>query len=628
MMMPSLKNYSWKFNRQIAICLGLLLAFTWVSGQTKRCSYQNFWLKADYKNLKHAENEKNRYAVILNFKGLHDTIYAKAYNVTGLYYDFSGNADSALFYFKKSIALLKKYPAKQIAPMVNIATENNISGRFDTALQWSNKALELNNKYGNEINKAQIYHSMAATYLYKGEIEKATAYILKGIKILEAKKDVCYLGQFKLTLSGTYLQVNNYRFAADLIEEYLAQNKNDKDSKIYAIATVNYTENLIALGQPDKAYTLLTDLLPTVQQSGDKELEAVLYARLGNIEDLHNNISKSLEYYARSYALLSEKKSKYSMLIFSSYIAVLNEAKKYDEAIKLVKEFRNSPAYLKGNTQEKYEYERSIADLYTKTDNWEESSKAYKRAMLICDTLRIEDNNESLNAMQAKFQTDFQREKNMMLASHNKSLEKKVETEQQLMIMYVLTSIALIILILLFLRAYWLKTLLQKKELKSVETEKNYLEQQHSLEQELSNSQKQVIQEKQREATSMALQMANYYDSLHSVIAKLDNETFTKLSDVKKELQYLTRQKDYWKEFEVRFKNANPDFESKLTEQFPVLTRNDIQFCSLLKLNLSYKEIASLLQISYESAVTKKYRIKKKIGINDDDDFEKLLLSI
>ena len=168
----------------------------------------------------------------------------------------------------------------------------------------------------------------------------------------------------------------------------------------------------------------------------------------------------------------------------------------------------------------------------------------------------------------------------------------------------------------------------EEEALKSVEKEKSYLEQQHSLELELSNSQKQMIEEKQREATSMALQMANYYDNLHSVIAKLDSNAFSKLGDIKKELQVLTRQKDYWKEFELRFKNANPDFENKLIAAYPILTRNDIQFCSLLKLNLSYKEIASLLQISYESAVTKKYRIKKKIGIIDDEDFEKLLHSI
>jgi DNA-binding CsgD family transcriptional regulator len=47
-----------------------------------------------------------------------------------------------------------------------------------------------------------------------------------------------------------------------------------------------------------------------------------------------------------------------------------------------------------------------------------------------------------------------------------------------------------------------------------------------------------------------------------------------------------------------------------------------------LKLNLSNKEISSLLQISYESTLTKKYRIKKKMQIQDDEEFEKLLAAI
>lgn len=627
MMIPSLKNCSWKF-RQTAICLALLFTFFTAAGQQNRCGYQNFWFKADYKNLKHAEKEKNRYAAILNTKGLHDTVYAKAQDVTGIYYDFAGYPEKALECFKKSIALLKKYPEKQIAPMVNIAIENNIMGQFDNSLLWSNKALRLNKKYKNAISNAQIYHAMAASYLYEGQLEKATSCVLKGIKILEDKNDACYIWQLKITLAGTYLQSNNYRFAADLLEEYLSKNKADQDSKIYIVATVNYTENLIELDQADKAYTLLSDIIPHVQKSGDKELEAVIYAKLANIEDLRGNTQKSLYHYARAYELLSEKKSKYSMLIFSNYIAVLNEAKKYPEAIALINKFRNSPAYLKSHTHERYEYERSIADIYTDTGNWKESSKAYKRAMMMCDTLRMEDNGESLNAMQAKFQTDFQREKNTLLTNNNESLQKKVVTERRLLFMYIVASLGLIILTLVVLRGYWLKTRLQKEELKSVATEKSYLEQQHNLEMELSNSQKQMIEEKQREATSMALQMANYYDSLQSVIEKLDNNTFTKTGEVKKELQSLTRQKDYWREFEVRFKNANPDFEAKLTASYPMLTRNDIQFCSLLKLNLSYKEIASLLQISYESAVTKRYRIKKKIGIVEDEEFEKLLLSI
>jgi len=273
MMMQNLKKFLLKFKLQYIFCLCMLLLISDVSAQDKKCNYKNFWFKADYKNLRHAEKEKNRYADILKSKKVNDTLLAKAYNITGLYYDFSGNQDSAIICFKKALALLKKYPAKQIALMVNLATEYNIIGSFDTSLKWSNKAFELNDKYGNDIYKAHIYHAIAAAYLYKDDIEKATDNILKGIKILKKKNDNCYLGLFKVTLAGTYLQSNNYGFAADLLEEYLAKNKDDKENKVYIVATINYTENLIELDQINKANTLLVNIIRYAQNPVIKKLK-------------------------------------------------------------------------------------------------------------------------------------------------------------------------------------------------------------------------------------------------------------------------------------------------------------------------------------------------------------------
>jgi DNA-binding CsgD family transcriptional regulator len=145
---------------------------------------------------------------------------------------------------------------------------------------------------------------------------------------------------------------------------------------------------------------------------------------------------------------------------------------------------------------------------------------------------------------------------------------------------------------------------------------------------EVSNTQRETINEKQRELTSTALRMASFQDNINEIIQKCDSNALSKIADVKKELLQLVRQQDYWKQFETRFNNLHPEFSTALTNKFARLTKNDIEFCSLLKLKLSNKEIASLLQISHESVITKKYRIKKKMEINDDEAFEKLLLEI
>jgi DNA-binding CsgD family transcriptional regulator len=54
---------------------------------------------------------------------------------------------------------------------------------------------------------------------------------------------------------------------------------------------------------------------------------------------------------------------------------------------------------------------------------------------------------------------------------------------------------------------------------------------------------------------------------------------------------------------------------------YPQLTQGERDFCSFVKLNLSNKEIAHLLQISPESVITKKYRILKKLELAKETNF-------
>jgi len=50
------------------------------------------------------------------------------------------------------------------------------------------------------------------------------------------------------------------------------------------------------------------------------------------------------------------------------------------------------------------------------------------------------------------------------------------------------------------------------------------------------------------------------------------------------------------------------------------LTKKDIDFLILIKLNLSNKEIATLISISYESVISKRYLIRKKMNFTSDND--------
>jgi len=72
---------------------------------------------------------------------------------------------------------------------------------------------------------------------------------------------------------------------------------------------------------------------------------------------------------------------------------------------------------------------------------------------------------------------------------------------------------------------------------------------------------------------------------------------------------------DDWKFFEEAFNHADKNFFKKVKEMHPKLTANDLRLCAYLRLNLSSKEIAPLLNISVRSVEIKRYRLRKKIDL-------------
>ncbi len=63
---------------------------------------------------------------------------------------------------------------------------------------------------------------------------------------------------------------------------------------------------------------------------------------------------------------------------------------------------------------------------------------------------------------------------------------------------------------------------------------------------------------------------------------------------------------------------SNRFFQTRLKRQFPVLTAYDIRLCTYLKANLSTKEIATLLNITPDSAKKAKHRLRRKLRISPD----------
>ena len=73
-----------------------------------------------------------------------------------------------------------------------------------------------------------------------------------------------------------------------------------------------------------------------------------------------------------------------------------------------------------------------------------------------------------------------------------------------------------------------------------------------------------------------------------------------------------------WEQFAVHFDSVHTNYLKKLKDLYPSLTTSDLKLAAYLRLNLSSKEIAQLLNISIRGVETSRYRLRKKLDLSND----------
>lgn len=88
------------------------------------------------------------------------------------------------------------------------------------------------------------------------------------------------------------------------------------------------------------------------------------------------------------------------------------------------------------------------------------------------------------------------------------------------------------------------------------------------------------------------------------------------------------KDEDTWNKFKDAFDSADKDFLKKIKQTHPSLTPNDLRICAYLRLNLSSKEIAPLLNISVRSVEIKRYRLRKKMDLQHEQGLVEYILNV
>lgn len=138
------------------------------------------------------------------------------------------------------------------------------------------------------------------------------------------------------------------------------------------------------------------------------------------------------------------------------------------------------------------------------------------------------------------------------------------------------------------------------------------------------------LQSKSSEVIGKSLSIAKQSEMIENIHTILDSDMdVNKLkSEIKKAIKINSVHKQEWQMFETNLNQINNEFITNLSKKYPNLTSKDIKLCVYLKMNLSSKEIAPMMNISFRGVELHRYRLRKKLNLMHDENLSKFLLSI
>jgi ligand-binding sensor domain-containing protein/DNA-binding CsgD family transcriptional regulator len=169
-------------------------------------------------------------------------------------------------------------------------------------------------------------------------------------------------------------------------------------------------------------------------------------------------------------------------------------------------------------------------------------------------------------------------------------------------------------------RAFQNEALIAEKEIIKLRNEK-LREEIRNKDKELANSTMQTIQ-KNKFLISLKKDMAKNNGEIISETAKRHNKQLIRKID-----NEINNEKN-WKVFEKHFVNVHEEFLIKIKNEYPQISPAELRLCACLRMNISSKEIASLLNISLRGVEASRYRLRKALDLDRKQNLTDFIVSM
>jgi len=508
------------------------------------------------------------------------------------------------------------------------------SENLRSRLFFSRALVDIANELKDTIKMGRAQYELAYSYEIIGQLDLGIEACFKALKHFEKTNELKRIGLVYNEIGLIYSSSNNEDELLKSIEyfnKFLVTQRELKDTGEIAGAYSNIGLIYIYMAQDDSAYyysKLALDLRRKIKQ------ERTIPISLGNVGiSLYylGEKDSAMMYYKES-VLLDEKTNNLYGLnetyrnIITFYLDENNikEAKIYVDKYWDNSKKINSQLITKKANYIKYQY-------FKATNDYKSALQHYEKYKEISDSINSDKIKNRIANVESVYRLD-QREKEIALYKEKEKLRDEEEKNQKMRTTFIMILVILLIIILFIISISIIRKSRHERKLHEMEN------QAHEKEQALAKSEleKSKLKEhelhiqleyKSKQLTSHALNMMKKNQFLQEIesdvfdISKNSSEEVkNKLRNLKRSIGRMNKSDKDWELFKNYFEEVNQGFYKKLGERFSNLSSNDYKLLALIKLNMNIKETASVLNISPDSVKTARYRLRKKLDLNQEDD--------
>ncbi len=518
-------------------------------------------------------------------------------------------------YLDSTLVLAKRLGNKEfIARTTNyLGVYHNMTSQYEKSIPIYDEVIEMYKELGDMTQVCAAMNNKANSLRSLGRYNECLETHMESLKLKEE------IGDTEESIAASYWNIGNIQ--GDIENYEISNQYYNKAKTIYekldskddlASIKVNMALNLKGQKEYEESKALLLEVEPYyIEKSYNNDL-AGIYDNVGWILAQQDSLDLAEDYYNKSLEI-SKRYGETSLIGLNlRHLGELyNKKGEHRKALRFMKDALQI-------SEDTGTRKKMIGDLlemskaYAGLGRYKKAYEFHTDYHELHDEILGEENIKKMNELEVQYQTEKKERELIIKQNEIKLLEERkqrAENQKLFLIISLIGALALAATIVYALR--------QKMKRNKIEREK--------LDKDLEFKEKQL--------TTHALHLAHKNEVLQDLKSqikelKAEGANSRRYQEVINTINLDINNDGTWDQFRNYFEDVHKGFNSKVMGNYPNVSNNDLRLMSLLKMNLSSKEIANILNISVEGVKKARYRLRKKLDLSTEDSLQELILTL